>query len=275
MSSLFDFGEKTRMVGIQIRNGDVFYFHENILRHHSSYLNEQIKVLKDEDDNVLRIHLDWECITYEAPDKSDPDPQYLAMKLFTKWIYRYGSHIAPNNANADWIMAREVPNARVLVDTIILGWKLKIKLFQDAILLMLAKVPFTIDDSFWRHIRVIRCIPILFTFVMERNSRQLQDLNDIDMLHTQLLAIEAAVPRKSDESSDPCSSQYVIAATLKSFTTKIQMLRQLIEEIQYNGVLGTGNVLRRIESIWPEGEELLQKIQVEESFSKIDRHRYL
>ncbi|XDG07256.1 hypothetical protein ABKA04_006871 [Annulohypoxylon sp. FPYF3050] len=124
MASELDFGAKTRMIAIEILNGDIFCFHENLLRYHSSYIDDRVKDKdRDEIENPVKLRLDWDVVECSDIPAPDANPLSLSMKMFTQWIYRIGARTYPDknpdekpDEKPEWLPRDVAPTLDVLIN---------------------------------------------------------------------------------------------------------------------------------------------------------------
>ncbi|KAI0891740.1 hypothetical protein F4806DRAFT_294480 [Annulohypoxylon nitens] len=231
MLSEFDFGAKTRMIAIEIPNEDIFCFHENFLRYHSSYIDDRVKEKdRDEIENPVKLRLDWDVVECSDIPAPDANPLSLSMKLFTQWIYRIGARTWPDDKpdeKPEW--TEIVPTLDVLINMVSLGDKLNIKPFQDDALQILKEIAFSVDNSLFKNITVILCRSELFNIIMQQYTHQLElECNDMEAIRSRLDHLEIFMP---DGSVSPSAGSWktLIAGILNAYNMRMERIRKGFE----------------------------------------------
>lgn len=210
------------MVVIEIRNGDVFYFHENVLRFNSSYIDDQMKYM-DERESPVKLHLDWDTVKYVEPGASRADRLSLSMKIFTQWIYRVGAKTFPDE---DPIWSETTETLDILINLVSLGCKLNMKDFQDDVLKALTQSPFDVHYSVFKDTKIILRRPELSDIIIKEYALQLERYDDMESIRTEFSLIESIMSEDSDESPN---SGIVIAAILNTYNKRVNKMQDWIK----------------------------------------------
>ncbi|KAI0834131.1 hypothetical protein F5Y06DRAFT_307179 [Hypoxylon sp. FL0890] len=167
----FKFDENTRMVMVRVPGGDILFFHENLLRHHSTYMNQNMS---------LAMELEWDVYPSDSPDRHKC--MSVCLDLFRKWLYSVGKESCDQETQLQekdgWLATEDIPDTIDLINTISLGCKLRIKRFQDDILRVLAGTDFSVEPDLLKS-KVLRCSFALYVLVVEKYLHQLEKLHDI------------------------------------------------------------------------------------------------